>query len=190
MVSSMSVLGLTVVVNFITNEEEAFLIRGVNENWGGPQPLKRRTQHYGYVYDYASRQAPLRAADLPAWQTAVQERICAATDRPPFEQMIVNEYTPGQGIAAHIDSIDAFGDTICSLSMGSAVMIVFARGSAANVELYLQPRTLVIMQGESRYKWTHHIPARKSDTVNGERKLRTTRLSLTYRCMRENAHAQ
>lgn len=34
------------------------------------------------------------------------------------DQVIINEYQPGQSIAPHIDSVPCFGETIASLSLG------------------------------------------------------------------------
>jgi alkylated DNA repair dioxygenase AlkB len=38
-------------------------------------------------------------------------------------QTIVNEYRPGQGIAAHVDCVPCFGATILSLSLGSSSVV-------------------------------------------------------------------
>lgn len=48
-------------------------------------------------------------------------------------------------------------------------------------EAYLEPRSLIILANEARYKWTHAIPARKSDIVNGFKLQRERRISLTFR---------
>ena len=44
-------------------------------------------------------------------------------DMPPLSlgQLTVNEYEPGQGIAAHIDTFNCFGPEIFVLSLGSGV---------------------------------------------------------------------
>jgi alkylated DNA repair protein alkB family protein 8 len=47
--------------------------------------------------------------------------------------------------------------------------------------LWLPPRSLLILQSESRYKWQHGIASRKFDMVEGERLRRERRLSLTFR---------
>ncbi|WUH99121.1 hypothetical protein OHR68_37360 [Spirillospora sp. NBC_00431] len=61
--------------------------------------LRRRVQHYGHRYDYGSRGvggAP--APPLPGWAVALSRRLHedGHFDRPP-DQVIVNEYLPGQG---------------------------------------------------------------------------------------------
>lgn len=48
-------------------------------------------------------------------------------------------------------------------------------------DLYLQPRSLILLSGAARYQWTHAIPARKSDNVNGFKIERERRVSLTFR---------
>ena len=41
------------------------------------------------------------------------------------DQVTVNEYLPGQGIAAHVDTHEAFGHTLLSLSLVSGVVMDF-----------------------------------------------------------------
>ena len=39
---------------------------------------------------------------------------------------------------------------------------------------------LLILSREARYDWTHEIPARKSDVIDGVRRARARRVSLTF----------
>lgn len=48
-------------------------------------------------------------------------------------------------------------------------------------QLYLPPRSLLILSGEARYKWSHGISQRKLDKVDGELLHRARRISLTFR---------
>jgi alkylated DNA repair dioxygenase AlkB len=79
-----------------------------------------------------------------------------------------------------------FGDPIVTLSLGSAADFVFSRSGYEDITYYLKPGTLVIMSGPTRYYYKHTIPARSSDTVNGEKIPRSTRISITYRLMAPN----
>ncbi|RZL05487.1 MAG: DUF11 domain-containing protein, partial [Pedobacter sp.] len=98
------------------------------------------------------------------------------------DQVIINEYTPGQGISPHIDCEPCFGNTIISLSLGSACIMEFThRKHGQKVEILLRPRSLVVLSGESRSLWTHGIPVRKQDVFGGCKFIRSTRVSLTFR---------
>ncbi len=44
-----------------------------------------------------------------------------------FDQLIVNEYQPGQGISPHIDNKTLFSDIIVSLSLGSNAVMIFEK---------------------------------------------------------------
>lgn len=154
---------------------------------GGPwrDDLKRRVQHYGWRYDYRARKIThaLRLGPLPLWLTPLASTI---GDLPEFErvpdQVIVNEYCPGQGISAHVDCEPCFGPAIASLSLGGAVEMVFRhRRSGERASLVLPPLSLLVLTGEARYDWTHEIPARRSNTIDGMRLPRTRRVSLTFR---------
>lgn len=147
--------------------------------------LKRRVQHYGWRYDYSARRvtADMHLGPLPGWMTRVTNSLAAQPefDRRP-DQVIVNEYMPGQGISAHVDCAPCFGPAIASLSLGGPAEMVFRnRSTGQRVNLLLEPLSLLILSGAARYEWSHEIPARKSDLIGGVRKPRCRRVSLTFR---------
>lgn len=176
--------GLQYIPDYITVEEEASLWEAIqNEQW--LDDLKRRVQHYGYKYNYKARfvDYSMKINDLPDWAMPLAERFQAeGFIQNLAEQLIVNEYVAGQGIARHIDCAPCFGDTIISLSLGSACIMDFAdKISKDKLNLLIAPRSLVIMKGESRYQWTHGIAARKTDVFLEQKFERSTRISLTFR---------
>ncbi|MEM6903736.1 MAG: alpha-ketoglutarate-dependent dioxygenase AlkB [Pseudomonadota bacterium] len=161
--------------------------------------LRRRVQHYGYRYDYRARAA--RPEDylgpLPGWADDLARRLFAEGhfEHVP-DQVIVNEYEPGQGIAAHIDCEPCFGPTIASISLGSATVMEFIKAGAdgdagqregRREQMLLEPGSLLVLSGPARYEWQHCIPARKTDPDllggSSERLPRGRRVSLTFRTM-------
>lgn len=60
-------------------------------------------------------------------------------------------------------------------------MVFRQRRTGERRSLVLAPRSLLILSGEARYDWTHEIPARKSDVIEGMRQPRARRVSLTFR---------
>jgi alkylated DNA repair dioxygenase AlkB len=168
--------GLQYCPDFITAAEERALVEIIDQQpW--LNDLKRQVQHYGYKYDYKARAvtADSYLGPLPNW-------LMPAAQKLPFkpDQAIVNEYLPGQGISAHVDCVPCFADTIASLSLGSGAVMQFANGQE-KYDLYLEPRSLIILSGPARYEWIHAIPARKSDVVDGFKIERGRRVSLTFR---------
>ncbi|MAR56066.1 MAG: alpha-ketoglutarate-dependent dioxygenase AlkB [Rickettsiales bacterium] len=176
------IAGLSYLANFITKEEEAALIRTIDaQPW--LNDLKRRVQHYGWKYDYKVRgiSEDLRLGELPDWLAKYARRLHIEgyfSQRP--DQVIVNEYLPGQGISPHTDCLPCFGDTIASLSLGSACVMDFTQDKQ-KVPQSLEPRSLVILSGDARYYWKHGIAARKTDSMDGIKVSRRRRLSLTFR---------
>ena len=101
-----------------------------------------------------------------------------------FDQIIVNEYLPGQGISSDVDSVVDFGPTFVSLSLLSAVCMQFQGVETKQVEeLCLEPLSLLVLRQEARYRWTHAIPSRKSDKIGDQRVWRQRRISLTFRTL-------
>ena len=179
--------GLKYRPEFVSGEEADYLVNKIDaQPWRSD--LKRRVQHYGYRYDYKARQA--REEDylgpLPPFLQVLAERLTHAGHFGSVpDQVIVNEYMPGQGISAHVDCRPCFGDVIASLSLlSSCVMRLENRKISQQIDLTLEPGSLLVLSGEARHVWTHAIPARKSDIVNGQKHPRSRRLSLTFREMR------
>lgn len=159
-----NIQGLTYTSNYITTEQEQFLISQIDKQpW--LSDLKRRVQHYGYKYDYKARKITpdLKIGEVPNWLQIL----------PNFDQVIVNEYCTGQGITPHIDCIPCFSDTICSLSLLEPCEMILEKDNIKH-SVTLEPRSLLTFQGEARYKWKHSIPQRKSN-------VRNRRVSITYR---------
>jgi alkylated DNA repair dioxygenase AlkB len=80
-----------------------------------------------------------------------------------------------------------FGDVVVSFSLLSDVSMHLAPQApsrdvqGASVELNLKQRSMLILQDEARFKWTHEIKGRKSDSVAGVKRVRGRRVSVTFR---------
>lgn len=179
--------GLTYLENYISENKADRLVQDIDAApWR--TDLKRRVQHYGYRYDYKARQARREdyLGSLPELFQHLAERLTAEGHFQTLpDQVIVNEYQPGQGISAHIDCQPCFGETIASLSLLSACVMRFASPSHSQLmELHLQPASLLVLSGDARHLWTHAIPSRKTDVFEGQKHFRSRRLSLTFRTMK------
>ena len=176
--------GLDYREDFITVEEEQNLLANIaGEPWLGD--LKRRVQHYGWKYDYRARSLDynMYLGPLPDWIKVVADKLIQhelMRDCP--DQVIINEYKPGQGIANHVDCEPCFGDTIISLSLRSACTMNFIESASKQKrELVLKPRSVVAISAQARYDWSHGIPARFADEIEGVRINRELRISMTFR---------
>jgi len=179
-----SIPGLHYTPEYITQQEETELIRVIDaQSWN--TELKRRVQHYGYRYDYKARSVTPESylGPLPEWLMPYCDRLRADGHFPQApDQVIVNEYKLGQGIAPHIDCVPCFTDIIASLSLGSTCIMEFTQAETQQkIPMLLEPRSLVVLSGDARYHWQHAIPHRKTDRHNGQVFQRGQRLSLTFR---------
>lgn len=186
--------GLTYQPEFISKAEEEKLLNCINEvKWS--TELRRRVQHYGWRYDYKKRQIDesMYLGPLPQWaQVLAQKLVNEKLIKDLPDQVIVNEYCCNQGIAAHIDAEGSFDEYVATISLLETWGMVFRhRDSEEKVEVPLERRSVAILSGDARYKWTHEIPKRDSEPVVGqdgkykpEKKKRGRRISLTFRKMR------
>jgi alkylated DNA repair dioxygenase AlkB len=174
--------GLRYVANYVDALTESALIAAIDdEQW--LSDLTRRVRHYGYRYDYRRRKidASLRLGSLPRWTTALVNRLRADGHITGPDQLIVNEYLPGQGISPHIDCVGCFGPIVCSISLGSSCVMRLSAVKGGRREILLERGSLLVLSGESRFAWRHSIPARKCDTWEGRSLERGRRVSLTFR---------
>lgn len=176
--------GLLYIQNFINPIEEQKLMQLIDSQiW--LLDLKRRVQHYGFKYDYKARRIDdsMHLGGLPMWLTPLSKRLFDEGFCPKMpDQVIINEYEIGQGISPHIDCEPCFEDTIVSLSLNTTVLMDFLQQQTLEkVSILLEPRSIVILQGESRYNWKHGIAARQKDIKNNIVFPRKRRISLTFR---------
>ncbi|KAF0697787.1 Aste57867_11546 [Aphanomyces stellatus] len=177
--------GLSILEGFVSPAEEAALIERIDaQPW--EDSIQRRVQHYGFAFRYDTRDVDVNAplGDMPSFCTEVLNAI--ARVRPDIarpDQITINEYEPGQGIAPHVDTPGVFTEYIASLSLGSDIVMDFRLASNPSVvkRVHLKRGSLCLMVGEARYLWKHGIAYRKHDLVNGHAQMRTRRLSLTLR---------
>uniref|UniRef100_A0A7N0V8Y8 Uncharacterized protein n=1 Tax=Kalanchoe fedtschenkoi TaxID=63787 RepID=A0A7N0V8Y8_KALFE len=213
--SEMNIPGLYLWHDFVSCEEEEKLLREVDDRpW--KNLAKRRVQHYGYEFCYNTRNinTTQRMGELPSFLTPVLRRISLlpeldAADHVDLDQVTVNEYPIGVGLAPHIDTHSAFEGLIFSLSLAGPCIMEFRRypdglwisrsatsdsmevsntDSCSNYTkkiLYLPRRSMLLLSGEARYAWHHYIPHHKVDIVNDDMVRRESRrVSFTIRKVR------
>ena len=183
--NSTEVPGLIFCQGFLTPAEESLCIERIDAAVGiWLNDLSRRVQHYGWRYDYKARviTPDMHIGELPDWLRQLAQRLYDETDlfdRVP-EQVIVNEYQPGQGIAMHTDH-RGFGDTVCTISLGDDWEMDFSEDWSDKRPALLPRRSCVLLTGESRSIWQHGIAPRKSELTANGRRNRRRRVSLTFR---------
>jgi alkylated DNA repair dioxygenase AlkB len=97
------------------------------------------------------------------------------------DQVIINEYAPGEGIKPHKDR-NYYENQICGVNLGSGCIMKFIKGKNLEViDVEIPRRSLYVMQDDARKKWNHGIPPRKKDIINGSVHHRERRVSITYR---------
>jgi alkylated DNA repair protein alkB homolog 8 len=123
----------------------------------------------------------------------------------PYDQITINRYEGGvkNGIGSHVDTHSAFTDRIISLSLGAPTVMRFELEKITDsnlhhlrnvdeieslpqrVDIWIKPRSLIVMTGQARYLYKHKIPVRKTDpNPDGEIVRRSTRTSITIRQVR------
>lgn len=174
--------GLTVYPGYISKSMEEKLIAEIDRQvW--VVDYDRRLQYYGYrnelesPYDLVPIPVPIPPLIYKFSERLVKEEILLSQP----DQVIINEYFPGQGIRPHKDR-NYFDNQICGVNLGSGCIMRFIKvAGGETVDVEIPRRSVYVMQDEARYKWKHAIPPRKKDVVDGTVQHRERRLSITYR---------
>jgi len=181
-------LDFTYLDSFVSEAEEKEIISFIDSQpWN--TSLSRRTQHYGYEYSYNSGSVG-KVKPIPKIFEGILEKLKVYFGGSPDrgtsipDQLIINEYIPGQGIAPHVDHTRNFGPVVVSISLLSDICMEFRKEDEKQVKV-LKRGSLLVLQGESRYKWKHGIPPRKTDVIDGKRVNRKRRVSLTFRTVKK-----
>lgn len=173
--------------------------------------LSRRTMHFGGTYclmpsktNLPTKAKPeiLQAPPMPKeleWlvQRMVEAHVFPDGQRPQY--CIVNEYTDNLGISAHTENFQ-FGEPVVGLSLLSTCPIRFheltepfdgsvrsgkagkAEKTGRKVDVNMPGRSLLVMRGESRWRWQHEIARSAKGRGAGWK-----RVSLTFRYRSEGS---
>lgn len=175
--------GFTYRREFVSQEEERELVASI-----AVLPLeafrfqgfvaKRRVISYGWRYDFD--RARFEETDpIPDFLLPLRCRAAqfAGLEPDDIAHVLLTEYTPGTPIGWHRDR-PVFEDVI-GISLLSACTFRFRRKSGSKWERYsllVEPRSIYLMRGPSRWDWEHSIP-----------EVESTRYSITFRTLRNGS---
>ena len=175
--------GFTLIPDYITEDEEEILTNQINnQKW--IVDYQRRLQYYNYRNELFEPYDLIPIPEkIPFFLEKIIDRLVKdgiVEERP--DQIIVNEYKPGEGLKPHTDRKDYYKNTIVGLSLNSGTTMDFINNRLGEKHsVYLPRRSLYVTKNDARYKWKHGIPGRKNDKINGQTIPRDTRISITFR---------
>lgn len=174
--------GFYLYPNFIDEALEQQLLDEIdNQTW--IVDYLRRLQYYGYRNEL---EKPYHLVPFPvAMPVHMREFSKALVEKGIIQlmpdQVIVNEYIPGEGIKPHKDRA-YYENQICGVNLGGGCVMRFISGKNEEfIDIEVPRRSVYVMQDDARKKWKHAIPPRKKDNVDGTVKYRERRVSVTYR---------
>lgn len=149
--------------------------------------LARRTQHYGYEYNYSNRSNPLTKTKPLSSNRAIDmfTEILSPNfpDSKEPTQCIVNEYTAaeksvGQGISPHTDNL-CFGPVVMTVSLKGTCVMDFSL-ARSSTSLTLEPGDVLLLEEDARYAYKHGIKGVQYKDVDPND---PRRVSLTFRTL-------
>ncbi|KAL7412169.1 hypothetical protein BDY24DRAFT_416355 [Mrakia frigida] len=171
---------LAYIPDFVSEAESDYIVKKIAESplpkWKNV-PTGRRLQYWGGTLTKTNTLIP---EALPAWVTQFPDLIDRIKDLGVYSdskigqpnQVLINEYRPGEGIDPHSDG-PAYYPTTCSLSLLWPTLLFLhppppptvALNSIMDltppdlppIVLLLEPRSLLVLQGEKYTDWKHEI---------------------------------
>nr|XP_023022716.1 alpha-ketoglutarate-dependent dioxygenase alkB homolog 6 [Leptinotarsa decemlineata] len=180
------------IPNFITNDEEAFLLKNI---YSVPKPKwtclsNRRLQDYGGI----PHEKGMIPEKIPTWLQTYMHKVdnLHIFNDKKSNQVLINEYLPGQGIMPHSDG-PLFYPTIATITCGSHTVLEFMENDEKRVNvcnILLERCSLVIIKEDMYFKYLHSISEREVDNIGSCSNItpadklelkRSTRVSVTIR---------
>ena len=176
--TALEALGMRFVPEFISPAEEQDLIPRLfvpTPSIAHSQPGRNRVHRYGSRKPYNNYMV---SENIPLYFDTLGDRLVTqnlVVNKP--DSVTINEYLKGDIIQAHVDALGG-GAVITILSLGNSATMVFRR-QELSYTVVLEPRSLIQMRGDLRYKWTHEILP-----------VAHTRYSVVFRCSKECTEEQ
>uniref|UniRef100_A0A7S1IC66 Alpha-ketoglutarate-dependent dioxygenase AlkB-like domain-containing protein n=1 Tax=Eutreptiella gymnastica TaxID=73025 RepID=A0A7S1IC66_9EUGL len=176
--------GLKFIPNYISESEEQSLLQ-LARGWTWDQEVStRQTAQFGFHYEYKTqniREGRPWPGEIDRLKTKlVEDKIFQKTP----DEMIATKLTPPQGFGAHIDHTKHFGPTIVNLGMYSDINVILIDWENRRYHvLRSERRSLIVLEGDARYKYAHAIMGGLEDEWKHHIYARGLRISLTLRNM-------
>lgn len=155
------------IPKFITEDEESLIIKNV---YSVPKPKwtvlsNRRLQDYGGV----PHEKGMIPEEIPSWLQTYMKKIDELNvfEGKKSNQVLINEYLPGQGIMPHTDG-PIFSPTITTITCGSHTVLEFLENNENRKKvcgLLLERLSLVIIKDDMYSKYLHSICERTDDII-------------------------
>ena len=163
--------GMLYEEGFLSSTEEAELLAEIArlplvEAQYKQYTARRRILALGSKYDFGSNELN-PAPSVPEFLLPLRKRVAAkagiTADR--FVDVLVTEYRPGTPLGWHRD-VPQF-EVVVGVSLASACRMRFRRyphrkhSTERPIEIVLEPSSIYVLEGESRWGWQHSVPPTK-----------------------------
>lgn len=166
--------------NFVTEKEEKELLKEIDP------VFKRRRYEKDHWDDAIKSYKETEKSEWNEHNSKVLERIrniAFFTEASLIKPVHILDLAKEGYIKPHIDSVRFCGDTIAGLSLlsSSVMRLSMENNKAVFVDILLPQRSLYIMKGLARYKFTHEILEDSASYFKGKQIARDRRIAVICR---------
>jgi alkylated DNA repair dioxygenase AlkB len=153
--------GLTIVNNYLTQAEHDYLLELALEErqFAARSSYSADAKDKKYDHLVATMQF-IPSVDIYLLYKQIFDRMIHYHKLVPHapKQLTMNYYEPHEGLAPHTDHPKIIKELVVGFSLASPCVMQFTHETTKQVvEYVLEPRSVMIQQGEARYKWQHGI---------------------------------
>jgi alkylated DNA repair dioxygenase AlkB len=180
----MTVPGLLLFENFITETEETQLLKYIDESeWKDNRQGTRKVQIYGPWHNSSYRIIPGKVSDHPQFLKDLANKLYDFVNDINKSKLVnqnvcevyINEYLDKDSLQYHFDHPGTYDENIYGISLCNDAFMGFKNSSNLN-KVLVPKRSLYVMSGESRYKYMHGID---KGWITGRR------VSITFRTVKK-----
>jgi len=182
--------GFYLIPNVFDQEENQYYISKIEENKGFECKQIHLAEEYGWKFlpvEKKTQQDYL--GPNPPWLNDIWSRASSSLNKylgdknfTHWDHVLINHYEVGDGCKPHTDDLKFWDDWVIGVSFGSGCEMILSEYKTNNpTSIYLPAKSVYLLTGDARYRWTHGISFKSGDKVYGDLQPRTKRISLTFR---------
>lgn len=181
--------GIKVYPNFITRDEETQIIDGMEKMEWKLSQSGRRKQDFGPQVNFKKQKVKMGSfSGFPSYSKFLLDRMKTVDSLNSFiaVELCNLEYMSerGSSIDPHIDDTWLWGEQLVTINLLSSTILTLLRNKNGpggkslydEVQVLMPPRSLVILEKDARYVWTHGI---KREHIGSKR------VAMTFRNLSE-----
>jgi len=185
--------GLWLIENVISKEDQKQILRSLITNTGSECRQIHPAKEFGWSFIKGLLSKWCSSKDyipMPIWVKTIWEKIIKIPEINKIignveivDNILINIYEKGDSLIPHVDDINFWDDFVLGLSLGSDIIIDFAKiDSNETHPIFIPAKSVYILTKDARYSYKHSIKVQEFNNIR--------RVSITFRTISDKFLSQ